>query len=218
MTRVLLVDDHQLVREGIRALLEREPGVAVVGEAGDGQQALRLARELRPEVVFMDLSLPGGLGGLEAAESILAELPQTKIVFLTQHDSREYVKRAVRLGAHGYLLKRGVAAELGAALRAVARGERYLHPAAAAELVDLVSSGRALDEDEYERLTPREKQVVKLLAEGRTSREIAKYLGISLKTAMTHRAHVMEKLGFHSRTDLVRWALRRGVIAEEGAP
>jgi DNA-binding NarL/FixJ family response regulator len=215
MTRVLLVDDHELVRQGIRALLEREPGVEVVGEAGDGQEALRLARELRPEVVFMDLSLPGGLGGLEAAESILAELPQTKVVFLTQYDSREYVKRAMRLGAHGYLLKRGVAAELGAALRAVARGERYLHPAAAAELVDMVSSGRNLEEDEYERLTPREKQVVKLLAEGKTSREIAKYLGISLKTAMTHRAHVMEKLGFHSRTDLVRWALRRGVLPEQ---
>ena len=215
MTRVLLVDDHELVRQGIRALLEREPGVAVVGEAGDGQEALRLARELRPEVVFMDLSLPGGLGGLEAAEAILAELPQTKVVFLTQYDSREYVKRAVRIGAHGYLLKRGVAAELGAALRAVARGERYLHPAVAGELVDLMASGRALEEDEYERLTPREKQVVKLLAEGKTSREIAKYLGVSLKTAMTHRAHVMEKLGLHSRTELVRWALRRGVLVED---
>jgi len=215
MTRVLLVDDHELVRQGIRALLEREPGVAVVGEAGDGQEALRLARELRPEVVFMDLSLPGGLGGLEAAEAILAELPQTKVVFLTQYDSREYVKRAVRIGAHGYLLKRGVAAELGAALRAIARGERYLHPAVAGELVDLMASGRALEEDEYERLTPREKQVVKLLAEGKTSREIAKYLGVSLKTAMTHRAHVMEKLGLHSRTELVRWALRRGVLVED---
>jgi DNA-binding NarL/FixJ family response regulator len=213
--RVVLVDDHSVVRQGLRMFLSLDPELEVVGEAADGAEALRLARELRPEVVFMDLSLPGGLGGLEAAESILAELPQTKVVFLTQYDSREYVKRAMRLGAHGYLLKRGVAAELGAALRAVARGERYLHPAAAAELVDMVSSGRNLEEDEYERLTPREKQVVKLLAEGKTSREIAKYLGISLKTAMTHRAHVMEKLGFHSRTDLVRWALRRGVLPEQ---
>ena len=212
MTRVLLVDDHELVRAGIRALLEREPGVEVVGEAGDGQEAVRLARALRPEVVFMDVSLPGGLGGLEAGAAILAELPATRLVFLTQYDSREYVERAVRIGAHGYLLKRGVAAELGAALKAIARGERYLHPAVAGLLVDLVTSGRGPAEDDYERLTPREKQVVKLLAEGKTSREIAKYLGISLKTAMTHRAHVMEKLGLHSRTELVRWALRHGVV------
>lgn len=214
-TRVLLVDDHELVRSGIRALLERQPGIEVVGEAGDGKQALQQVRELEPDVVLMDINLPGGLGGFEATTEIVADYPEIKVIFLTQYEDREYVRRALRIGAHGFLPKRSAAGELVEAIHRVQAGGRYLHPSATAELIDLVATGRRLEEDDYETLTRREKQVFKLLAEGGTSRDIAKYLGISLKTAMTHRSHVMEKLGFHSRAELIKYAIRKGVIQVE---
>jgi|CXWL01.1.fsa_nt_gi DNA-binding NarL/FixJ family response regulator len=215
MTRILIVDDHDLVREGLRALLERDGELSVVGEAGDGKEALRLARDLRPDVVLMDLSLPGGYGGLEAAEAILGERPATKVIILTQYENREYIKRAIKIGAHGYLLKSSASAELREAIRTVMRGQHYLHPLAAEELVGMLTAGPGAEVDDYEALTPRERQVVKLLAEGRTSREIAADLGVSLKTAMTHRAHVMEKLGVHSRAEVIHWAIRKGVIQAE---
>jgi two-component system, NarL family, response regulator NreC len=216
MIRIVIVDDHDLVREGIRALLEQDPEFQVVGETGDGQDAIRLAARLRPDVLLMDVNLPGGTGGLEATQTIVADCPEVKVIILTQYENREYIKRAIRIGARGYLLKRSVSAQLKEAIKAVARGERYLHPLAAEELVELVTSGRPLDEDDYEQLTPREKQVFKLLAEGKTSRDIAKYLNISLKTAMTHRANLMAKLNMHSRTELVRYAIRKAIIPMEG--
>jgi DNA-binding NarL/FixJ family response regulator len=213
MIRILLVDDHDLVREGIRALLAQDPALQVVGEAGDGQEALRRARELRPDLVLLDISLPGGIGGLEVAEALRAELPATRVLVLTQHEQREYIQRAIRIGVQGYLPKRSVSQQLLEAIRTVHQGGRYLHPLAAGELVEMVATGAGLTaEDDYQRLTPRERQVLKLVAEGKTSREIAKYLGVSLKTAMTHRAHVMEKLGLHSRGEIIKYALRRGVI------
>ena len=216
MIQVLIVDDHDLVREGIRALLEQDASFQVVGETGDGQEAIRLAGRLRPNVVLMDVNLPGGMGGLEATETIVADCPEVKVLILTQYENREYVKRAIRIGAHGYLLKRSVSAQLKEAIKPVARGERYLHPLAAGELVDLVTTGKSLDEDDYERLTPREKQVFKLLAEGKTSRDISKYLNISLKTAMTHRTNIMAKLNMHSRTELIRYAIRKAIISVDG--
>ncbi|OGL09868.1 MAG: hypothetical protein A3F92_07710 [Candidatus Rokubacteria bacterium RIFCSPLOWO2_12_FULL_71_22] len=216
MIQVLIVDDHDLVREGIRALLEQDASFQVVGETGDGQEAIRLAGRLRPNVVLMDVNLPGGMGGLEATETIVADCPEVKVLILTQYENREYVKRAIRIGAHGYLLKRSVSAQLKEAIKTVARGERYLHPLAAGELVDLVTTGKSLDEDDYERLTPREKQVFKLLAEGKTSRDISKYLNISLKTAMTHRTNIMAKLNMHSRTELIRYAIRKAIIPVDG--
>ncbi|OGK94137.1 MAG: hypothetical protein A2W08_00845 [Candidatus Rokubacteria bacterium RBG_16_73_20] len=216
MIQILIVDDHDLVREGLRALLEQDPSFQIVGETGDGQEAIRLATRLKPNVVLMDVSLPGGMGGLEATETIVADCPDVKVIILTQYENREYIKRAIRIGARGYLLKRSVSAQLKEAIRAVARGERYLHPLAAGELVDLVTSGQSLEEDDYERLTPREKQVFKLLAEGKTSRDISKYLSISLKTAMTHRTNIMAKLNLHSRTELVRYAIRKAIIPMEG--
>jgi DNA-binding NarL/FixJ family response regulator len=212
MIRVAIVDDHDLVREGIRAILEKDPAFTVVGEAGDGQEAVRLVNQTNPDVVLMDVNLPGGLGGLEATEAILADHPAVRVVILTQYEDREYIKRALRIGAHGYLLKRTVSHQLKEAIKAVQQGQRYLHPLAADELVDMVTSGRTLDEDDYERLTRREKQVFKLLAEGKTSREIAKYLTISLKTAMTHRANVMAKLNVHSRGEVIKYAIRKGII------
>lgn len=212
MIRVAIVDDHDLVREGLRAILEKEQGFEVVGEAGDGNEAIRLVREVRPDVVLMDISMPGGLGGLEVTEAILADLPDVKVLILTQYENREYIKRAIRIGAHGYLLKQSVSAQLKEAITTVHSGERYLHPKAASELVFMVTSGEAMDDDDYDALTKREKQVFKLLAEGSTSREIAKYLGISLKTAMTHRSNLMAKLNLHSRAELIKYAIRKRVI------
>lgn len=212
MIRILVVDDHDLMREGLRAILDGDPRFEVVGEAGDGQEAVRRCRELEPQVVLMDISLPGGLGGLEAAEAILADQPRVKVLFLTQYENREYIQRALRIGAHGYLLKRSASSQLKEALETVAAGRRYLHPLAADELVEMVTAGHSLDEDVYESLTRREKQVFKLLAEGKTSREIAKYLGISPKTAMTHRTNLMAKLQVHSRTELIRYAIRKGIV------
>lgn len=217
MIRILIVDDHDLLREGIRALLAQDPQFQVVGETGDGQEAIRLADRLRPDVVLMDVNLPGGLGGLEATETIIADCPGVKVVVLTQYENREYIKRAIRIGAQGYLPKRSVSSQLKEAICAVAAGRRYLHPVAAEELVDLVTTGKSLDEDDYDRLTQREKQVFKLLAEGKTSRDIAKYLGISLKTAMTHRANLMTKLAMHSRAELIRYAIRKGLLSVDGA-
>ena len=214
MIRLVIVDDHDLVREGVRALLEQDPEFQVVGETGDGQEAIRLATRLHPDVLLMDVNLPGGMGGLEATQAIVRDCPDVKVIILTQYETREYIKRAIHIGARGYLLKRSVSAQLKDAIRTVARGERYLHPLAAGELVELVTSGRPLDEDEYEQLTAREKQVFKLLAEGKTSRDIAKYLNISLKTAMTHRTNIMAKLRMHSRTELVRYAIRKAIIPE----
>ncbi len=212
MIRILLVDDHDLMREGVKALLEREPEFQVVGECGDGQDAIRTALRLKPDVVLMDISLPGGLGGLEAATTILSDNPGIKLIVLTQYEDREYIRRAIRIGAHGYLLKRSVSGQLKDAILAVQKGQRYLHPAAAEELVGMMTSGESLDDDEYELLTPREKQVLTLLAEGKTSREMAKYLGVSLKTAMTHREHVMAKLGLHSRAEVIKYAVRKKLI------
>jgi len=217
MIRVVIVDDHDLVRAGIRAILEQDLLFEVVGETGDGQDAVRLITRLRPDIVLMDVHLPGGLGGLEATETIVKDCPEVKVIILTQYENREYIRRALRIGARGYLLKSSVASQLKEAIRVVHAGQRYLHPSVADGLVDLVTTGRSIEdpEDDYDRLTPREKQVFKLLAEGKTSRDISKYLAISLKTAMTHRTNIMEKLRMHTRSELIRYALRKAVISVE---
>ena len=216
MIRIAIVDDHDLVREGIRAILEQDPTFQVVAETGDGQEAVRLATRLRPDVMLMDVHLPGGLGGLEATEAIVTDCPEVRVIILTQYENREYIRRAIRIGARGYLLKRSVAAQLKEAIKTVYAGQRYLHPLAAEELVDLVTAGKSLEEDDYDRLTAREKQVFKLLAEGKTSRDISKYLSISLKTAMTHRTNILAKLNMHSRSELIRYAIRKAIIPMEG--
>lgn len=214
MIRIAIVDDHDLVRAGVRALLEQDERFQVVGETGDGQEAIRLAASAAPDVMLMDVHLPGGISGLDATETIVKDSPGVKVIVLTQYENREYIRRALKIGARGYLLKRSVAAQLKEAILTVHAGQRYLHPAVADELVDLVTTGRSIDDtgDDYDRLTPREKQVFQLLAEGKTSREIAKYLTISLKTAMTHRTNIMEKMRIHSRAELIRYAIRKRVI------
>ncbi len=209
MIRILIVDDHALVREGIRAILDPEPAFEVVGQCGDGKSAIEEAARLRPDVVLMDINLGGGIGGLEAAEAIRAARAETRIVMLTQYADREYVQRAIRIGALGYLPKSSVGDELKTAILAVHQGRRYLHPEASEGLADMIAEGgEALQPDDYDRLSPREKQVFRLLVEGRTSREIAKELDIALKTAMAHRANVMSKLQLHSRAELIRFAVK----------
>lgn len=212
--RVLIVDDHALVREGIRALLSRADDMTVVGEAGGGREAIALAKSLSPEIILMDIAMPD-LGGLEATIEIRKDCPDARIIVLTQYGDREYVHRFLRAGVSGYLLKKAAGAELVAAIRAVHRGGLVLDPDVARDAVTgeaAPPSEIASEAEPYERLTDREKQVLKLVAEGRSNKEVASLLGISVKTAMSHREHVMDKLDVHSRTDLIRFALRSGVI------
>jgi DNA-binding NarL/FixJ family response regulator len=209
--RVLVADDHALVREGITALLRAAEDLEVVGEAADGQQAIEETLRLDPDVVLLDVAMPG-LGGLEAALAIRRERPRTRVLVLTQYEDREYVQRFLKAGASGYVLKKAAGADLVSAIRAVHRGGLVLDPSVARDVLEAAPGPGAETEDSYDGLTDREKQVLKLVAEGRSNKDVADVLGISVKTAMTHREHVMDKLGLHNRTDLIRFALRRGII------
>lgn len=209
--RVLIADDHAILREGVRALLALADDIEVVGEASDGQQAIEECRRLEPDVLLVDVAMPG-LGGLEATLAVRRDLPDVKVLVLTQYDDREYVSRFLKAGVSGYVLKKAAGSELAAAIRAVHRGGLVLDPAIARDALAEPSRAADAGRDPYETLTDREKQVLKLVAEGRQNKEVADVLGISVKTAMSHREHVMEKLGLHSRTDLIKFALRRGVI------
>jgi DNA-binding NarL/FixJ family response regulator len=213
--RVLIADDHAILREGIRALLKTADDIEVVGEAADGQEAIAQAEKLRPDVVLMDVSMPG-LGGLEATLELRKRLPDTRVLVLTQHEDREYLRRFLQAGVAGYLLKKTAGAELVSGIRAASRGGLVLDPAIAKDALlnqeapSAAGSGRSANP--YDMLTDREKQVLKLVAEGRSNKEVAELLDISVKTAMSHREHIMEKLGLHSRTELIKFALREGVI------
>lgn len=214
--RVLIADDHALVREGIRALLALSEDFEVVGEAADGQEAIEACRQLDPEVVLMDVAMPG-LGGLEATLAIKNQDSRARILVLTQYADREYVSRFLKAGASGYVLKNAAGSDLAAAIRAVHKGGLVLDPEVARDAVQSGVSGGgaaaiASGEEPYDTLTDREKQVLKLVAEGKSNKEVAQLLDISVKTAMSHREHLMEKLGLHSRTDLIKFALKRGVI------
>ena len=211
--RILLVDDHAMFRAGLRVLLDLYPDFEVVGEAGDGQQALAQVRELAPDVVLMDIAMPG-LDGLMATRRIREESPQSRVIVLTQHENREYITPALKVGASGYVLKRAADEELVSAIRAVYQGQTYLDPLVAGIVVD--DYRRRLEGlpegDPYESLTDREREVLVLVAKGHTNREIAELLHISPKTVDFHRTNVMRKLDLHSRTELTRYALRRGLI------
>jgi DNA-binding NarL/FixJ family response regulator len=212
--RVLIADDHAILREGVRALLRLSDDMEVVGEAADGQEAIEACRALDPDIVLMDVAMPG-LGGLEATLQIRRECPRTRILVLTQYADREYVARFLKAGVSGYVLKKAAGVELAAAIRAVARGGLVLDPDVARDAVgEPRRDAEQRAEDPYESLTDREKQVLRLVAEGKSNKEIAEVLGISVKTAMSHREHVMRKLDMHSRTDLIRFAIRRGVITD----
>jgi DNA-binding NarL/FixJ family response regulator len=210
--RILIVDDHAILREGVRALLSAHDDMEVVGEASDGQEAIAAVGRLDPDVVLMDIAMPG-LGGIEASLELKKLGRRARILILSQYEDREYVRRLLKAGVSGYVLKKSAGAELAGAIRAVHRGGLVLDPEVArtamSEAGGPVSPG---DADPYESLTDREKQVLKLVAEGKSNKEVAEVLGISVKTAMTHREHVMEKLALHNRTELVRFAIKRGVI------
>jgi DNA-binding NarL/FixJ family response regulator len=212
--RVLLADDHTLVRAGIRGLLQGLSGVEVVGEAGDGQEALRAAESLRPDVILLDVGMPG-LNGLEVAGRLATLDPSIRVIILSMHTSEEYVLRALRAGCVGYLLKASAVAELEVAVRAVARGETYLSPAVSKRVVDDYVSRTGGATDPLDALTPRQREILQLAAEGHSSKEIAQRLGVSYRTVETHRAQLMERLGVHDLAGLVRFAVRVGLIRSE---
>jgi DNA-binding NarL/FixJ family response regulator len=211
--RVLIADDHAILRDGVRALLALSDDITVVGEAATGQQAVELARTLAPDVILMDIAMPG-LGGLEATIEIRKDNPQAKILVLSQYEDREYIRRFLKAGVSGYVLKKAAGSELTTAIRAVSRGGLVLDPDVAREAMreQVGSTAPGRTADPYEALTDREKQVLKLVAEGHSNKEVAELLDISVKTAMSHREHIMQKLDLHSRTDLIKFALQQGVI------
>jgi two-component system, NarL family, response regulator NreC len=208
MIRVLLADDHVLVREGLRALLAKEADIRVVAEAGDGREAIQSARETRPDVAALDLSMPL-LNGLEAARQMAAWTQGPRVILLTVHAEDRYVLEAVRAGVRGYVLKKQAAADLVRAIREVSGGGVYLSPGISAAVVEAVRSPRSVPE---EPLTPRGREVLQLIAEGKTTKEIAVLLGVSVKTADAHRTRLMQKLDIHDIASLTRYAIRQGMI------
>lgn len=209
--RVLLADDHAVLRDGLRSLLNLQDDIEVVGEAGDGQAALEMVRQLCPDVVVMDIAMPV-MDGLEATRWLKQEHPETRVLILTQHDNREYVFSLLQAGAAGYVLKKSGGAEVAAAIRSVFREGAFLPPGIAREVMDRYIQ-RAPEEMGRPRLTEREKEVLRLIAEGKSSKEIAEMLCLSVKTVMAHRTNIMEKLDIHSRTELVKYAIRQGLTS-----
>jgi DNA-binding NarL/FixJ family response regulator len=212
--RVLLADDHTLVRAGLRGLLSGIVGVEVVGEAEDGHEALRLAEQLHPDVALLDIGMPG-LNGLDAATQLIKTDSRVRVLILSMHTSEEYVLRALRAGCAGYLLKRSAVSELEVAVRAVARGETYLSPTVSKQVVEDYLGRTGGSADPLEALTPRQREILQMVAEGHTSKEVAERLRLSFKTVEAHRAQIMERLGLADVTALVRFAVRVGLITPE---
>jgi len=209
--KVLIVDDHAMFRQGIRALLEGYEDVEIVGEATEGMEAIEKVLQLAPQVVLMDIAMPV-MGGLEATRRIQKESPNTKVLVLTQYEDSEYILSLLRAGAKGYISKTATASELISAIHTVHQGESYLYPSATTTLIEEYLTRVGGEKNEYERLTDREREILQLVAEGRTNREIADRLFISIKTVLRHRTNVMEKLGFHNRTELIKYAISKGLI------
>ena len=208
--KILLVDDHAIMRDGIKALLSIHDDLEVVGEASEGREAIELARELNPDVVVMDISMPG-MDGLEVTHRLTRRNPKMKVIILTQHDNKEYILSTIKVGAAGYIPKKALGSDLVSAIRTVRSGDSFLYPSAARALIDDYRK-QAEQPDIYESLTEREREILKLIAEGRTSREIAETLYISQKTVQGHRTKIMEKLDLRNRTELIKYAMRKGLV------
>jgi DNA-binding NarL/FixJ family response regulator len=209
--RVVVAEDHALVRAGICSLLEKLPGVEVVGEASDGREALELLKTQSPNVALLDISMPG-MNGLEAAARAAREFPATRVMVLSMHANEEYVHRALKAGVAGYLLKDSGTAELELAIRAVARGDTYLSPAISKQVISDYVRRTGAETSSLEALTPRQREVLQMIAEGHTTKEIAKKLDLGVKTVETHRAALMMRLDIHDVAGLVRYAIRSGLV------
>jgi DNA-binding NarL/FixJ family response regulator len=209
--RVLLADDHTLVRQGLVSLLEEGGACEVVAQAADGLEAVEKARATRPDVAVIDFTMPR-LGGLEAVRRIREELPSTRVLVLTVHEEEEYVLPMVRAGASGYLVKDSAATELLEAVRALAAGKVFFGPQASLALAEQYRRPPGASDDPYADLTPREREVFHLVVEGKTTKEVGRALGISVKTADNHRTRMMDKLGLHNTAEVVRYAARRGLL------
>lgn len=221
LIRVLLIDDHELVRSGIKALLEKSEDIRVVGEAGEGHEALRCIKETNPDVVLLDISLPG-LNGLEVAAKARKDSPRLRIVFLSMHSNEEYVLQALKIGASGYVLKQSSTRELELAVRSAKKGETFLSPAISNTVVSdymaRLKGGnvRKPGVNPYEVLTSRQREILQLIAEGFSSKEIAQKLGLSINTIEVHRANLMDRLNIHDIAGLVRYAIQTGIIEVKG--
>lgn len=211
--RILLADDHTVMRNGLRLLLERQPNLTVVGEASDGRETVRAAESVSPDVVVMDIAMPN-LNGIEAARQITATRPETAIVILSMHSDESYVIRALKAGARAYLLKDSAEGDLIAAIHAISEGKSFFSPAISRILVE--DYMRQLEqkhvEDTYELLTAREREILQLLAEGKTNKEVAAILNLSVYTVETHRTHILQKLNLHNVPELILYAVRKGII------
>jgi len=210
---VLLADDHAVVRKGLRFVLSQQSDIRIVGEASDGREAVDLASKLRPDVVILDIAMPN-LNGIEAAEQIIAGNPRTEIVILSMHSDESYLMRTLKAGAKGYLLKESADDEIVQGIRAVARGRPFFSPAIAATLLEdyvrhLKQRGA---QDSFELLTSREREILQLIAEGKTNKEIASGLNLSIYTVETHRSNLMQKLDLHNTAEIVLYAVRKGII------
>ena len=211
--KVLIADDHAIVREGLQAILSVQPDVELLGEAINGEEAVRKAKELQPDIVLMDITMPI-MNGLDATRLIKKQNPDMKILVLTMHEEDDYFYRILEAGASGYFIKGGSFNELVSALRSVWHGDVFIYPTMAKKLLsnylEGVKSGQEIEK--YKKLTNREREILRLVADGRTSQEIAENLFISPTTVQTHRAHMMAKLGLHNRTELIKYAIRHGFV------
>jgi len=212
--RILLADDHTVVRKGLRLLLETQPGFSVIADAADGREAVAIAEKLAPDVVVMDVAMPT-LNGIEAARQITARQPQTAVVFLSMHSDEGYVLKALKAGARAYLLKDSAEYDLINAVKAVSEGKAFFSPAISKMLVEdyMRQMRERAVEDSYELLTTREREVLQLLAEGKNNKEVANVLNLSLYTVETHRSNIFQKLNLHSGAELILYAVRKGVIS-----
>ncbi len=210
-TQILIADDHGVLRAGLRTLLNTEPGMEVVGEAADCEETLRLAGKLRPDVVLLDISMPG-FGGIEAARRLKRALPDTRVLILTVHEDESILKEAMHVGAAGYIIKRAVESELINAIHAVGWGEMYIHPAMTPFLVQGRSPASTSQETVVESLTRREMEILRLVAQGYSNRQVAEKMTVSVRTVESHRTNLMGKLALRGRVELVRYAMEHGLL------